>query len=633
MENIKINIIKRIIFILIIIPMILLFLTTNIRAGGPAAPSFTTVPYESVDPVDQGNPVTFTAIATDGNEDAWYLAICKSELVTGAVGAPPTCDGGDYCVSTSSAATGDPNNCVWTSEGSGEQIWYGFACDGSNQALCSAYSNANSPITVTAVDNTKPDINITFPINNTNWTNVNLDVNFTRSDDVALFNCWYSNDTYLANTSLTTNCDNVTNVVWSEGQHNVTVWANDTNGNINNSKISFRIDTTLPTVSDISVNDQNLGEEDVAENGFVATIDFSEIMNESALVEPTVVFDPAVATTLTNCDGTWTDSDTYTRTCDIEDGNIESAGVDIQVSGAKDLAGNTMDADTTTGIDEFNVDSIKPDITIVYPNNNTNWTNVNLDVNFTRSDTNLFNCWYSNDTYLKNTSLTTNCDNVTNVVWSEGQHNVTVWANDTNGNINNSKISFRIDTTLPTVSDISVNDQNLGEEDVAENGFVATIDFSEIMNESALVEPTVVFDPAVATTLTNCDGTWTDSDTYTWTCDIVDVDVIQADVDIQVSGAKDLAGNTMDADTTTGIDEFSIDTVTSNTCTPGAGDWVIDCSDNCIWDVALEVPADIFITGSGTLTLNAKMHLTSANWEIYKADGCEIVINSGGSIE
>ncbi|KKK99704.1 hypothetical protein LCGC14_2630070, partial [marine sediment metagenome] len=117
------------------------------------------------------------------------------------------------------------------------------------------FGNANQTnertITIGAVgDITNPDINITYPINNTNWSNVNLDVNFTRSDTNLAY-CWYSNDSYSANSTPDSTCNNVTSVVWADGKHNVTVWANDTSGNMNNSKISF---TIIPDVIDPVVN-------------------------------------------------------------------------------------------------------------------------------------------------------------------------------------------------------------------------------------------------------------------------------------------------------------------------------------------------------------------------------------------
>jgi len=78
---------------------------------------------------------------------------------------------------------------------------------------------------------------------------------------------------------------------------------------------------------------------------------------------------------------------------------------------------------------------------------------------------------------------------------------------------------------------------------------------------------------------------------------------------------------------------FSYTTTSSNTCTPpGSGNWGITCSDNCIKDADFTVPDNITMTGSGTLTLNANMTFEKAHWEIYKEDGCDIVINPGGSI-
>ncbi|MCK4552602.1 cadherin repeat domain-containing protein [Candidatus Pacearchaeota archaeon] len=91
--------------------------------------------------------------------------------------------------------------------------------------------------------------------------------------------------------------------------------------------------------------------------------------------------------------------------------------------------------------------------------------------------------------------------------------------------------------------------------------------------------------------------------------------------------ANDSAGNTNNSDV------FEVTTTTADTCTaPESGNWAITCSDNCAWDSDFTVPANITMTGSGTLTWNANMTLTSATWNIFKEDGCEMVINPGGSI-
>jgi uncharacterized membrane protein YgcG len=162
-------------------------------------------------------------------------------------------------------------------------------------------------------------------------------VNYTVSD-LSLSTCWYSNDTYLVNTTLAS-CANLTTITWSQGLHNVTIYANGTSNNVNQSSVSFRIDT------------------------------------------------------------------------------------------------------------------VSPDVNITYPINKTNSSNSQLNVNFTTSDINLASCWYSNDTYLVNTTLAS-CANITTVTWSNSLHNVTVYVNDSAGNENKSSISFRVDATntnSPTV--------------------------------------------------------------------------------------------------------------------------------------------------------------------------------------
>ena len=121
---------------------------------------------------------------------------------------------------------------------------------------------------------------------------------------------------------------------------------------------------------------------------------------------------------------------------------------------------NTTKSGYTTNSQQLNITTntqldillilTSPSISITTPLNNTFSSNTGLDVNYTASDTNLDSCWYSNDTMSVNISLGTSCNNITSVTWTEGQHNVTVWANDSNGYENSSSVTFTIDTINPT---------------------------------------------------------------------------------------------------------------------------------------------------------------------------------------
>mgnify|MGYP007100952266 FL=1 len=71
-------------------------------------------------------------------------------------------------------------------------------------------------------------------------------------------------------------------------------------------------------------------------------------------------------------------------------------------------------------------------LTIINPSNNTNSSDNALDVNYTYTETNVDSCWYSNDSYKENISLTDCTTNITGVTWAEGPHNVTIYINDFN---------------------------------------------------------------------------------------------------------------------------------------------------------------------------------------------------------
>lgn len=91
-----------------------------------------------------------------------------------------------------------------------------------------------------------------------------------------------------------------------------------------------------------------------------------------------------------------------------------------------------------------------PSISIVYPANNSNHSVNTVNVNYTVSDSALQACWYRNDSMSYNYSLAS-CVNITTVVWSEGQHNVTIWANDSVGNTNRSSVRFYVDSIATSV--------------------------------------------------------------------------------------------------------------------------------------------------------------------------------------
>lgn len=103
--------------------------------------------------------------------------------------------------------------------------------------------------------------------------------------------------------------------------------------------------------------------------------------------------------------------------------------------------------DTTTV--NFGVDINNPFVKMASPNNMTNTTNKNININITISDIHLQACWWTNNTGINNYSLTCG-NNITGQLWKEGTTTVYVYANDSVGHINSTSVTFLVDTIKPT---------------------------------------------------------------------------------------------------------------------------------------------------------------------------------------
>ncbi len=133
-------------------------------SGSTNTPPFFMVSGEPIDndsastsPNHYGSPIVFDATADDGEEDDYYLAICKTDSVTAGNDAPPVCNGGEWCVSELASST-ESATCSYTAATSTESLtWYGFVCDkhsGFAVGKCSASSQGddtaknNSPFVI-----------------------------------------------------------------------------------------------------------------------------------------------------------------------------------------------------------------------------------------------------------------------------------------------------------------------------------------------------------------------------------------------------------------------------------------------------------------------------------------------------
>jgi len=117
------------------------------------APSISVTPSDSssgASPTNAGASAAFTATATDS--DNYYLAVCKTDSITAVNSSAPTCGGGNWCVS-SSTASASPASCNYTAQaGDAESnVWYAFVCDHNAGSLCSSSNQGDSPFKVNHV--------------------------------------------------------------------------------------------------------------------------------------------------------------------------------------------------------------------------------------------------------------------------------------------------------------------------------------------------------------------------------------------------------------------------------------------------------------------------------------------------
>lgn len=111
-----------------------------------------------------------------------------------------------------------------------------------------------------------------------------------------------------------------------------------------------------------------------------------------------------------------------------------------------DSAGNKNSTVTRA----FTIDTIAPLMSITLPQN-VSYNALQMQLNYTASDTNLQACWYSLNNGQTNTSVTCGT-NATSLAASQGSNTWAIYVNDSAGNKNSSAITFFIDSINPSIS-------------------------------------------------------------------------------------------------------------------------------------------------------------------------------------
>ncbi len=123
---------------------------------------------------------------------------------------------------------------------------------------------------------------------------------------------------------------------------------------------------TTPTVAAVSLNDLVLSDADVGADQLTVAIEYSEAMTVDGSADPVLAFNPAVASSLTLSSGVWSaDMLTFTASYDVADASVMIDNIDIDISGARDAAGDLQAA--FTELDAFDIDTANPTVVSVTP--------------------------------------------------------------------------------------------------------------------------------------------------------------------------------------------------------------------------------------------------------------------------
>ena len=264
---------------------------------------------------------------------------------------------GGWYANQTQAISGLVNSTIFTKTIlDGKYTWNCFACDVIGNC---GFAGANKTFTI---DTIPPSISIIYPSNNSNFSYKNISINYVVSDSNNVQACWYTNNSGVVNYSIS-NCANLTAQNWSEGVNNIIIYANDSVGNTNSSSVSFRVDTTAPSISIIYpqaityyVNVSNL-------NYTSSETGNCWYSNNSGLWNSTPVSTGTNFSNMTSIEG----ANTWTVYCNDSLGNINSTSM-------------TFFKDTTPLIINF---------TYPTPQNGTTTSNTSLIVNVSISKSNL----------------------------------------------------------------------------------------------------------------------------------------------------------------------------------------------------------------------------------------------------
>lgn len=291
-------------------------------------------------------------------------------------------------------------------------------------------------ITNVTVHSTPPTVAIQAPADGANVSVNATPLQFTASDPVGITSCEYSIDYNSTHISLP-GCNNSTANV-TDGSHAITVYAIDSAGNQGNATVSFTVDATAPNLA-ITYPADNILLSSTPLMVNYSVYDAHINMTTLSLID---YFNGSVADTAFN--GT---SGNHTALLNVSDGRYNITAT------ATDFFGHS----TTVMVSNITYDTVAPNVTVSSPSSG-QYNSTPIELNFTAFDsfTSIDSCWYVLNNATQPIAL---CENTTiNSSLVQGSNNLTVFANDSAGNVGSANAMFGFDNASPSLSILSPTD-------------------------------------------------------------------------------------------------------------------------------------------------------------------------------
>jgi len=267
-------------------------------------------------------------------------------------------------------------------------------------------------------DKTAPEVSINTPANGIYYNTSSVPINITANDSRSIISTVTAEIDGVRNVTLTLNGTYYTGNTGtlSDGNHIITIFANDTAGNMDSSaNVTFTTDTTSPV---ITVNTENGAYFNNGSNILNFTVTEVNLDNITVLNVSTPI-------------GIENSTGNYLNVLEFVDGFYN---ITITVN---DTAGNTRNATVT-----FTVDTVNPEVTVNNPVNGTAFTTnsaaINLTANDSLSGVSTVTAEIGN---VRNVTLTLNGNYYTGNTGtlSNGNYEITITATDLAGNVNSSE--------------------------------------------------------------------------------------------------------------------------------------------------------------------------------------------------